>query len=331
MIVSAKIIGFDVPYKDYKTRFPRGSRDFVMSRGELCEFSECPAKYLAGGEDNEETEATLWGTAIDVLGPHPERFDELYAVAPATYENDKGQVKPWNWNALVCQAWRDEQGEKTVIKSDLKAKLDASLNALRASEIQPLIDCSKTQVHVLGQWHDKATDLAIPVQCLIDLVPDKNHIIFGKWLCNFKTARCGDPNTFARVIDDNWYDAGAALDMGLYCAATSEDRCEYVLPLQENVKPFHVTSPMPALSAEFLAFGRAKYEIALREYARCLETGIWPSYSTGNRLVIGPTQIIGPDQLWKYRETGGTVASRQDYQPESPVRTPEDENAGITP
>jgi len=326
--IDSKVLGFDVAYKDYKTRIPRGNREFVMSNGELCEFVNCPAKWIAGTGEDDETDALTWGTAIDVLGPHPERFDELYAVAPSTYRNEKGEDRPWNWNALVCRKWRDEQGEKTVIKHELQTKIIQALKALCESEIQPLIDCSKTQVHVLGHWKDKATGLVIPVQCLIDFVPDKSNATWGRTLANFKTARCGDPNTFACVVADRGYDSSAALEMDLYISATSEDRTDFLIPIQENTPPYHVVKPMIALSAEFLAFGHAKYSIALREYARCLETNQWPSYSTGERLVIGPTQIVGPESVWRYRESGGAVASRQDYQPE-PTREPSTD--GITP
>jgi hypothetical protein len=159
--------------------------------------------------------------------------------------------------------------------------------------------------------------LVIPVQCLIDFVPDKSNATWGRALANFKTARCGDPNTFGRVIDDLGYDSSAALEMDLYTSATDEDRTDFIIPIQENTAPYHCTSPIPALSAEFLAFGRVKYTIALREYAECLATGRWPSYSTGNRVVIGPTQLIGPESVFRYREAGGAVASRQDYQPET--------------
>jgi len=309
--VASQIAGFDVPYRDYaNSDVLRGNREFVMSRGELFKFVECPAKWIAGSGEDEESDALTWGTAIDVLGPHPERFSELYAVAPATYKNEKGEEKPWNWNAKVCQAWRDGQGEKTVIKNDLQSRLIAALKVLRESDVQPLIECSKTQVHVVGQWRDMATGLTIPVQCLIDLVPDKENSQWGRRLCNFKTARCGDPDTFPRVIEDYGYDVGAALDTDLYIAATGEDRTDYVFAVQENIPPYHVTSPLMALTTEFIEYGRVKYRIALREYAQCLATNKWPSYPTGDRLVYGDLQFLDPKALFKYRESGGVPAER---------------------
>jgi exodeoxyribonuclease VIII len=335
MIASAKIIGEGVSYEDYAKQpngEKRGGKLFVMSRGELTNFALNPKRWLDGYRDDEaDTDATRWGSLIECLAGLSGKFEDFYAVAPAEYIDGKtGALKPWNWNANACKDWRESQGECEVIKSDLRAKALAALDALaKDHDVSALFECSQKQVMVVGVWKDKGTGLEIPIRCLIDLVPDYMEPVFYRALADFKTCRNGCPDLWARVVDDAGYDVQAALSLDLYAKATGEDRIEWLMPCQENVHPYHVVLPMPALSTEFLAFGRAKYKIALREYARCLATGVWPSYSTGNRLVIGPTQIIGPESVWRYRESGGTVASRQDY--EAAPKPERESEGGITP
>jgi len=306
--INCKIVGDNVSYETYhRQEKRRGDKDYSMSRSELVEFASCPAKYILGPQADDSTSSTDWGSMIDCLLTSPDKFDELFAVSPETYPDTKtGEPKPWTGASNFCKAWKAEQGDKKIIKSALKLDADAAVKAIQENpDVSELIKVSRKQVFVIGLWKDVATKLEIPVRILIDLVPPADHPTMGKWLADFKTARNGDPAAWARVVDDSGYDVQAALYSDLYIAATKEDRTDWVFAVQENVAPFHVVSPMPALSAEFLEYGRIKYRSALAYYARCLSLNQWPSYSTGNNLVMGALQIIGPEGLWSYRETAG--------------------------
>ena len=327
-----KIVKADCTYDEYhKQDAKRGDKDYSMSRSELVEFASCPAKWILGPQSDDSTPSTNWGSMIDCLLTSPDKFDELFAVAPETYPDTKtGEPKPWTGAANFCKAWKAEQGDKTIIKSALKLDADAAVKAiLENADVSELIKVSRKQVFALGFWKDAATKLDIPVRVLIDLVPPADHPQFGKWLSDFKTARNGDPAAWARVVDDQAYDVQAALYSDIYTAATKEDRSDWVFALQENVAPFHVVSPMPALTAEFLQWGREKYQAALTRYAQCLATGVWPSYAVVG-LQYGPTQLIGPESLWTYKQSAGqgSLDARTNYQP---APTPADENGGVTP
>ena len=324
MITSSKVIGAGVSYETYSRQAPgvvRGNREFIMSRSELTNFASNPKRWLDGyrEDDDTDTDATVWGNLIECLAGLNGDFEERYAVAPAEYADEKtGKLKPWTFAANVCKAWREEQGERNVIKSELRDKAEKAVAALQAdADVSELFACSQNQVMVAGVWRDAATELEIPLRCLLDLVPDVAHPVFSKTLADFKTCRNGCPDFWARVVDDAGYDVQAALSTDLFVKATGRDITEWLMPAQENVHPFHVVKPMPALSAEFLKYGRAKYESALTLYARCLATGEWPSYSTGSRLVLDapPCQIIGPDTLYSYRQSGGLPAAQRDYEP----------------
>lgn len=314
MITSAKVVADGVSYEDYSRQtVQRGDPAFSMSRGELVAFALNPEKYLASTPDDDDTPATLFGRLVETLEMAPETFEKLFAIHPENYpceptKRDPREEKPWTTRADYCKEWEEEaeQAGLTPISPKLKAEADIAVKAAQAyGPRAELVACSKKQVFVSGEWEDKATGLVIPIRCLIDLVPDVKHPTMGKWLADSKTARNGDPSNFARVCDESSYDCQAALSIDLYSKATGEDRCEWVLPLSENTPPFHIVKPMPALTHEFLEYGRAKVHRALARYAQCLATNEWPSYSTGDRLVFNGVQYIAPDSLFSYRQSGG--------------------------
>lgn len=60
----------------------------------------------------------------------PEAFKAITAFEPATYTNEKGEVKPWSNNAKVCKEWHEKQAGKIVLtKADavLVNTLDAAV------------------------------------------------------------------------------------------------------------------------------------------------------------------------------------------------------------
>ena len=311
---NCKVIGENVTYADYHGQeAKRGEAGYSMSRSELVTFAECPARWIAGyGESGDDTASTKWGSMIDCLLTSPGEFDRLFAVAPETYPDGKtGEQKPFTLASKWCKEWKASQGEKTIIKAPEKQAADLAVKAIAENEIiSSLFAASAKQVGVVGHWLDAATGISVPVRILIDLVPPASHSLFGKWLADFKTARNGNPANWARTVDDMSYDVQAALYLDLYVAATGEERIDFVHAVQENMFPFHVVSPPPALSSEFIEWGRAKYRRALSLYCQCLKTGIWPSYAQSG-MPFGSTQIIGPDELFRYRKCAGMTEFKE--------------------
>lgn len=308
MFTKIKIIKSGATYEEYHRQdAKRGDRDYSMSRSELVDLALCPAKWIAsapGGDS--DTPATKWGSMLDCLLTSKENFEAHYVLRPDTYPDTKtGEQKKWTMASNWCKAWAEERKGREMVSSDERVELAMAVKAIEASGAAgELIAASRKQVLIVGFWTDKATGIEIPIRGLLDLVPPKDHPEFGKWIGDFKTARNGNPATWARTVADSDYDVQAALYMDLYTAATGEDRTDFVHVVQENVRPYHVVSPLPALTSEFLEWGRLKYRAALAKYARCLATGVWPSYAPAGR-VYGHTQWIEPSDVWAYKQTAG--------------------------
>jgi hypothetical protein len=329
MLKNCKVIGDGISYEIYSRQSPgvkRGDREFIMSRSELVKFAKNPEKWIAS-KNSSDTPATIFGRLFESLEMSPDTFEHLFVVRPETYPDKKtGEPKPFNLNSTWCKEWVESQKEKTVIKPEVL--IDAAAAAKIAQSYAPraeLIACSKKQVMVTGEF--KVGSLNIPVRCLLDLVPDAANPIWGKSLADSKTARNGDPENWARVVDDEGYDVQAALGMDMFKEATKQDRTDWIFPLSENTEPWHVTKPMPAMTAEFLSWGRVKYQLALAYYAHCLATNSWPSYRVFG-LPFGPLQLIGPESLWTYRQMAGqgALVAKDNYQP-----APQTESDWVTP
>jgi hypothetical protein len=283
------------------------------------DFATCPAKWIASRAGEDATDSTVWGSLVDCLLMSPSSFDALFAVAPETYPDTKtGEPKPFTMASNWCKGWAKEQEGKTIVKLDVLTEARKAVAAINANEAAAeLFTLSQRQVFIFGYWQDKSTGLQIPFRVLLDLVPPADHPTFGKCLADFKTARNGDPAKWPRVIDDNNYDWQSALYIDLYLAAKPEDRTDFFHVVQENVPPYHVVTPFPSMSAEFLEWGRNKYKAALRKYAQCLSTGVWPSYEPAGLVAFG-FQYLSPDDCWNYRKTAGgfTGGPRKQDDPE---------------
>ena len=328
MWTNAKIIGHS--QKRGEAGQVRGHKDFCMSRTQLNAFAECPAKWLAGEEVKEETKAMSFGSVLDCLTTTPDAFLRRFAVAPENYPvvNAKGvetgERKPWNLNSNWCKEWKAEKEAAglSVVTKELFLDAQMAFTALHNDRpIASLIECSQKQVLIVADWQDEDTGLSIPFAGLIDLLPHISSPTWGKTIADIKTARNGNPATWNRVVDDSGYDIQAALYMDIYIAATGEDRTDFVHVVQENTFPFHVVSPAPALSEEFLKWGRTKYKHALQLYCHCLKTGVWPSYEPVG-IPFASTQLISPDELWNYRKCAGMKEFIMPADPQ-PTATPE--------
>lgn len=305
MWTNAKIIGEN--QKRITPTLPKGDPARQMSRTELVEFAACPAKWFAKVDEKKSTEAMDFGTVLDVVVTNPDGLDDLIVRPPATYTNSKGVESDWTYHSPVCREWRDEQIEagRLPVGDEFMERVKLAVKAIKDNPgAASLLACSKKQVLVTADWEDKATGLKIPFSGLLDLVPDVADEQWGKALGDIKTARNGDPAKWPRVCDDQGYDVQGAIYTDIYIAATGEDRTDFTHLVVENTEPFHIPTPMPSLSTEFLMWGRTKYKRAIQLYCQCLKSGQWPSYPVFG-MPYKNVQIIGPDGLWTYRTMAG--------------------------
>ncbi len=245
------------------------------------------AGYVPPGSD-----AKLYGNLLDTLVLTPELFESRYVLEPATYTNEKGEVKKWSNNATVCKEWNAKQVGKTILSDGELFDAKAACKRLMGDEIiAAFIEASDKQVLVTAEWHDEPTGVIIPVRCLMDLVP-RNDTEFAKSLGDLKSTRTGALIPFQRDVYKMGYHVQGAFDLDMFVAATGEDRVNWCLIIQESYHPWQ--SGKRLLAEDYLAIGRAEYANLLHLYCQCLKSGKWPGYDDNDEAAQG-WSVVAPE------------------------------------
>lgn len=318
LFTNAKLVGAGYDPDMYHCQpegVPRGDHRFVMSRSELMLFAANPARWIAGFKPK-ETDATEWGSLIDIMVLDPAHFEDKVAVQPSTYYNEKeGEDKPWSGNATFCKQWKKDHQDMLIVTAQDHGEAKFAISRLfQDAQVARLIHTSQKQVYCTAEYHDRKTGIVIPVKTLIDLVP-KVDGEFGKTLADFKTARQAAPRAWSKAVFDRGYDAQAAINLDIYVAATGEDRCEFRHIIQENTHPFQPARRY--ISEEYVDIGRMKVEAALRLYALCLEEDSWPSWDDQGRERVNGWTITKPEE-WMIRASMESMFVPDETEEEEP-------------
>jgi len=288
---NARIVGVRVnPTVHHAQTHPRGHREFMMSRGELMRFNECPIKWLSSVQEDKTTRMS-WGDLIDCLLFVPEQLSSRFAFCPETYPSKDGN-RPWNFNAEFCRQWRDDRPHLTIIKSNEALDSEQALAQLHKLPEWAVLKLSHFQVSLTGEYCDVETELCIPIRALVDIAPGEGE--YENSLIDLKTTSSAEPRAWARRVSSDHLDAQAAIYLDLFNAASGDFvRSDFRHIIQESEPPFHVE--LRILSQEFLELGRLKYRSALKKYCRCLATNTWPGYDNGHHMTFGRWGLCEPE------------------------------------
>lgn len=293
-IAEAKDCGDGISSEQYREQpngAKRGDAAYVMSGSDLMEFWTCPHRWVNGYKD-EGTRSTEWGSLVDCLLMTPDEFEKRYIVVPEEYENEKGELKEWNFNAKVCKEWRQNHGgTREEVKTGFLRDARWAVHLLTQDEqIRDIIQSSRKQVMLTGTYHDKETDVTVPVKALLDLVPP------AKFLCDVKTTTNAHKRAWARHVQQFNYHCQAARHLDLWNAANNDTRKTFRHIVQEYFEPFEIAKR--ELDDTFLSQGRDRYVEALKLYAQCLKTGKWGGYDEprfNNDVLIDGFLLVSPE------------------------------------
>jgi len=311
---NAKIKAKNANPADYLNRtVERGSPKFEASSGMLKSFMVCPRRWLNGYE-SPDSESKRFGSLLDCRLLTPESFEARFAIKPATYPAEPakrgGEVtqKPFNSNSTWCREWIEQQGNKEIVSTAEIAEIDTARKRMLDDEIiKAFVEESDKQVWVTAEWQDEDSGLTIPVKILIDLAP-KVDGEFGKCLGDLKAIRSAALIPFQRQVYQLGWHLQAAFYQDIYVAATGEDRNTHCLLGVENYAPFEPFKRM--LSQDFLQIGRQTYQHALKRYARCLKTGIWPGYDDHAEAIQG-WSLCSPESFMEYQSLSEALETEQ--------------------
>jgi hypothetical protein len=121
------------------------------------------------------------------------------------------------------------------------------------------------------------TDLATGVRCRVR--PDWLKQLPGMTLCvDLKTIKDAAPDTISRAIrDHNYHQQDPMYIDGIEAAGLAPDGCRFIFAFVSKIAPYLIT--VRELTDQDRDIGRARNERALRIYADCESTGIWPDWT----------------------------------------------------
>ena len=278
MIIDAKLTpAYDADDENGK----RGSVDFVMSQSSLKQFAANPHKWRHG-EKKDRTMPMLFGSLVDAMFLTPKEVKKRFAITPETYTNDKGEEKPWSWNANVCKEWRNKQ-TKEIVSADMRDTAKAAVASLKDCQlVADVLRCADTQVGLAANW--KADNgVVVPLRGMIDILP-KRDSAWESAIVDLKTAQDGSRGKWSRVIWDNGLHIQAAMYLDMYNAATDESREQFLHIIVESAHPHEVGRR--EVGMEFISLGRAQYRHWLNRYAECLKLNVWPGWEADNEWTL---------------------------------------------
>lgn len=307
-ITNAKVVATGVSQTRYEQETEaRGLAGFTVRSHVLSEIIRNPQRWRLGYE-SPESKSKEFGSVLDCLAltpcDWPRRFCVLPEDAPRRPSDRQRNAKKPSPETLAAIEWWDDFNESTkgceIITPAVNASVHVALKRLENEEhIWSFLTAGHNQAWVKGSYADKATGLVIPTKALIDIVPDRDHPIYGEMLGDLKTTRNAAPRQFARDCYNYRYHMAAAWYLDHWNAATGEERTEFVHVVVENYAPHECR--MPVLSQRFLQYGRLLYQKALSVYCQCLSTGVWPSYDPVNTLwpITDPEEwMLTADELY---------------------------------
>jgi hypothetical protein len=229
-------------------------------------------EYLTEGvERDEQSDALIFGSALHTMTFEPEDFMNAIAIMPK-------MDRRTNVGKAEYEKFHLDNAGKTIITPEMHVQAKIMVAKIKA---HPAVDT----LFDFG-WAERAltfTDPETEVDVLIKLDwIDGNGLI----LSDVKSCEDASPIAFGKQFINYGYDIQAALYVDGFYQATGIEPGAFVVIAVEKSQPHNVA--VYYVNEEVLALGRKKYKRALRLYAECKNSGIWPGYGDEAMVLVVP-------------------------------------------
>jgi PDDEXK-like domain of unknown function (DUF3799) len=197
-------------------------------------------------------------------------------------------VRPAEWadyRKPAARVWRDEQraAGRTPVTPEEMVKAESMVEALRADEFasQALAQPGRSEQCLF--WQDPETGCWR--RAMIDHLPVRPKPGQRMVIVDYKTSDevCPDDQMMRKVFNYGYHRQGATYLDGVLALGLADDAV-IVFIFQQKSPPFLVTPVV--LRPEWIRIGRVENRWALREFAECLESGVWPGYAPEGPVVL---------------------------------------------
>lgn len=220
--------------------------------------------------------------------PHKAVFDFGHA-AHAMVLGVGSEIAVLDYPGFTTKAAREARddayaaGQVPLLAEDYE-RVKGMAEAIKAHPIASVLldpDHGKPEQSIF--WHDEAhgIDRRVRLDWMPDVRPDGRLVV-----ADYKTTRSAEPGEFARSVARYGYHQQEAFYRDGIATLGLSDDVDFVFIAQEKVAPYLVT--VNELDMIALMVGRDQNELAMRTFAECTATGIWPGYSDGINVLSLP-------------------------------------------
>lgn len=256
---------YDMPADVYHADpIPRPGRS-LSSSGARRLMATCPAKYIYEADHpRKPTKPMELGTAAHklVLGIGP----ELVLV-----DHEK-----WNTNAIKAEVAEIREEGALPLKREDWDTVHAMAAKIRENEIAAALLGGTGAAEQALFWQDGPTK--VWRRAMLDWLPPKGPD--GRlYLADYKTAESAHPDAISKsLVNFGYHQQGAWYEDAVKALGLSDD-VPYFLVVQEKTAPYLVS--VVQLTQIALDAGRHENRKAIRLFAQCMKTGVWPPYVEG--------------------------------------------------
>lgn len=180
----------------------------------------------------------------------------------------------WNTNAVKAEVEAIRAEGKVPLKPSAMEQIDGMAGALREHPIASALLTDGGHPESSLFWRDEVTNIVRRARLDWRPAPKTGRTIG----VDYKTARCAEPEKFARAaVDYGYHQQHPWYIDGLIACDLADSDAQFVFIVQEKTPPYLVS--VVQLDAAAVRIGRALNRRAIDLYVQCTETGRWPGYS----------------------------------------------------
>lgn len=269
---------YDLPAAEYHAR-----PELSSSGARKLLSPSCPALFKHA-QDNPEPTRKVWevGTAAHKL---------VLGVGPQLVLVDRPR---WDTNDIKAELAEIRQAGNVPLKRPEYDAVHAMAEQIRQHPIASRLFSPETgRGEQTLIWRDKET--GVDCRALVDWL---RWPTAGRYfLPDYKTCLCAAPDKLGRIIADHGYHVQLAwYSAGIKALGIADDP-KALLVMQEKTAPYLVTVSEPDPAA--MRMGEIRMREALRLFAECQASDVWPGYSDDVVLTELPS--------WETRELNGVT------------------------
>jgi len=265
--------------------FPEYQSWEAINNSVLRKISKQSAAHAKEYMDNPPppTAAMSFGSALHARILECDTFPERYLVAPKCDRRTKAGKETY-------AAFQDAAGDKTILTDADYATIQSIAAEIEKHKVIKFVQDGASEVCIV--WTDKKTGILCKAR--LDYIHAERAI-----MVDIKSTKSAEAGEFARSVwNYDYHQQFAFYASGWEAAAGDFPTC--VIVACEKEPPFALA--VYELHEDIMRAGKNAWENALKIYAECVKTGIWPGFYDGPQILNLPKWAlekagVGPHNL----------------------------------